>query len=126
MVTRRRGPPRGVSTLGCLFSLLLVAVVFYYGIDIGRVYWNYYKLLDQMKVSARFAQTQNDEQILRTLRGAVDELGLPEEAKRFVIRRTEAPRRIRIQTQYTVQLELPFTVRILNMKPEVEASLSTF
>ena len=123
MVTRRRGPPRGVSTLGCLFSLLIVAVVFYYGIDIGRVYWDYYKLLDQMKVAARFAQTQNDEQILRTLRGTVDELGLPEQAKRFVIRRTEAPRMIRIQTQYTVQIELPFTVRVVTMKPEAEARL---
>jgi hypothetical protein len=126
MVTRRRGPPRGVSTLGCLFSLLLVAVAFYYGIDIGRVYWNYYKLLDQMKVSARFAQTQNDEQILRSLRLTVDELGLPDQAKRFVIRRTDAPRMIRIRTEYNVQIELPFTVRILTMKPEVEASLSTF
>jgi hypothetical protein len=123
MVKRRSGPPRGVSTLGCLLSLLLVAVVFYYGIDIGRVYWDYYKLLDQMKVAARFAQTQNDEQILRTLRGTVDELGLPEQAKRFVIRRTEAPRMIRIGTQYTVQIELPFTVRILTMKPEAEARL---
>jgi hypothetical protein len=125
MVTRRRGQ-RGVSSLGCLFSLLIVAVVFYYALDIGRVYWDYYKLLDQMKVSARFAQTQNDEQILRALRGTVDELGLPEQAKRFVIRRTESPRRIRIRTEYNVPIELPFTVRILNMKPEVEASLSTF
>jgi hypothetical protein len=125
MVTRRRGQ-RGVSSLGCLFSLLVVAVVFYYGIDIGRVYWDYYKLLDQMKVSARFAQTQNDEQILRALRGTVDELGLPDQAKRFVIRRTQSPRLIRIRTEYNVPIELPFTVRILNMKPEVEASLSTF
>ena len=123
MVSRRRGPPRGVSTVGCLFSLLLVAVVFYYGIDIGRVYWDYYKLLDQMKVSARFAQTQNDEQILRTLRGTVDELGLPEQAKRFVIRRTASPRMIRIRTEYNVQIELPFTVRIITMKPEAEARL---
>jgi hypothetical protein len=43
-----------------------------------------------------------------------------------VIRRTESPRRIRIRTEYNVPIELPFTVRILNMKPEVEASLSTF
>jgi hypothetical protein len=125
MVTRRRGQ-RGVSSLGCLFSLLVVAIVFYYGIDIGRVYWDYYKLLDQMKVSARFAQTTNDEQILRALRGTVDELGLPDQAKRFVIRRTQSPRMIRIHTEYNVPIELPFTVRILNMKPEVEASLSTF
>jgi hypothetical protein len=123
MVSPRRGPPRGVSTVGCLFSLLIVAVVFYYSLDIGRVYWDYYKLLDQMKVSARFAQTQTDEQILRSLRGTVDELGLPDEAKRFVIRRTESPRTIRIRTEYNIQIELPFTVRILTMKPEVEARL---
>ncbi len=123
MVRARRGQPRGVSSIGCLFSLLIVVVVFYYGIDIGRAYWDYYKLLDQMKVSARFAQTQTDDQILRTLRGTVDELGLPDQAKRFVIRRIQSPRVIRIRTEYNVQIELPFTVRVLTMKPEVEARL---
>jgi hypothetical protein len=123
MVRARRGPPRGVSSLGCLFSLLVVAVVFYYGIDIGRVYWNYYKLLDQMKVSARFAQTQTDEQILRTLRGTVDELGLPDQAKRFVIRRNPSPATIQIRTEYNVEVELPFTVHVITLKPEAEARL---
>jgi len=123
MVSARRRQSRGASSLGCLFSLLLVAVVFYYGIDIGRVYWNYYKLLDQMKVSARFAQTQTDEQILRALRGTVDELGLPDQAKRFVIRRNPSPRTIQIRTEYNVEVELPFTVHVITLKPEAEARL---
>jgi hypothetical protein len=123
MVRARRGQPRGVSSLGCLFSLLLVAVVFYYGIDVGRVYWNYYALLDKMKVTARFAQTQTDEQILRSLQGTVDELGLPDQAKRFVIKRTPSPPTIRIRTEYTVEVALPFTVHVFTMKPEAEARL---
>ncbi|MGH7562762.1 MAG: hypothetical protein ACRENB_17285 [Gemmatimonadales bacterium] len=119
MVNPGRGR-RGVSTIGCLFTALIVAVVLYYTLDIGRAYWDYYKLLDQMKTTARFAQTQSDEQILRTLRGTVDELGLPFEAKRFVIRRFRTPPMVRIRTEYQVIVELPFTHRAIRFQPSVE------
>jgi hypothetical protein len=116
MVTRRSR--RGVSTLGCLFSLLIAAVVLYYAVDIGRVYWKYYRLTDEMATSARFASHNSDEEIRRHLAGIARDLDLPPEAQRFVIRRV--PPTVTIRTQYSVTIELPFHNRILTLKPHAE------
>src|ERR1044071_6003193 len=106
MVSWARASRRGGSKLGCLVALLIVAVVVYYGMDVGRIYWNYYRLKDEMETSARFASGQTDDQIMRHLGGIVQDLGLPPEARRFTIRRTG--NRVIIRSQYLVELDLPF------------------
>src|ERR1043166_9756159 len=93
MVTRAPERRRGGSTLGCLFSLLIVAVVLYYGLDLGRSYWSYYRLTDEMETSARFAQGQTDAQVVKHLAGVAQDLGLPPEAQRVVLRRKPEGRR---------------------------------
>ncbi len=110
---------RGVSTLGCLFSLLVAAIVLYYALDIGRVYWKFYKLKDEMTTSARFAQNNTDEDIQRQLSAVARDLELPAEAQRFVIRRSKEPPLVNIKTEYRVTIELPFHNRILVLKPNV-------
>jgi len=117
MVIRSR---RGASTLGCLFWLMIMVAVLYYGIDVGRAYWNYYSLLDEMSTSARFAQTTPDDQIMKHLVGVAQDLGLPPEAQRFVIRRVDHPRVVRISTRYTVVFDLPFTRKAVVMSPVAE------
>lgn len=110
---------RGVSTLGCLFSALIAAVILYYAVDVGRVYWRYYKLKDEMTTSARFAANNSDEEIKHQLAAVARDLELPNEAQRFVIRRTQEPRTVNIRTEYRVTIELPFHHRILTLKPNV-------
>lgn len=117
MILRRR---RGASTLGCLFSLLLMAVLLYYGVDIGRVFWKYYKLEDEMAQSARFASIRSDEEIIKHLIGVARDLELPPEAQRFRVRRTQNPSKVTIDTQYRITLELPFHHRIVLLKPHAE------
>lgn len=117
MVTRSR---RGASTLGCLFWLMIMVAVLYYGIDVGKAYWNYYSLLDEMSTSARFAQTTPDDQIMKHLVGVAQDLGLPAEAQRFVIRRVDHPRVVRISTRYTVVFDLPFKRKAVVMAPVAE------
>jgi phosphate/sulfate permease len=119
MVAFARGRNHGASTIGCLFTVLIFVAVLYYGVDIGRIYWNYYRLEDEMQTSARFASTQSDDQIRKHLVGVSEDLGLPAEARRFTIRRTEHPPTVSIKTSYTVELELPFNRRTLTMRPEV-------
>ncbi len=111
---------RGASTLGCLFAILLFMAVLYYGVDIGRVYWSYYRLKDEMETSARFAQTQPDEAIVKHLVGIAQDLSLPAEAQRFTIRRTEHPPVVTIRTKYSVDLELPFKRKRVTPTPVVE------
>ena len=39
---------RGASSIGCLFSLLVLAAVVYFGVNVGEVYWRYYQYRDDM------------------------------------------------------------------------------
>ena len=120
MVIETRRGRRGASTLGCLVAVLLFMAVLYYGVDIGRVYWNYYRLIDEMETSARFAQTQPDDAIMKHLIGITQDLSLPAEAQRFTIRRTEHPPIVTIKPRYSVDIELPFKRKHVTLNPSVE------
>ncbi len=120
MVSMARGSRRGASALGCLVAIMVFMAILYYGVDIGRTYWSYYRLKDEMETSARFAQTQPDVQIHRHLIGVAQDLGLPAEAQRFVIRHTEHPPMVTIRTSYSVVLVLPFTRKRITLTPLVE------
>ena len=120
MVSRTRESRRGASALGCLFAILIVVAVMYYGIDLGRIAWNFYKLKDEMETSARFAQTRTDAEIVKHLGGIAHDLGLPDEARRFEISRSKSPPVVKIKTQYHVEIDLPFQHRVLTMRPQVE------
>lgn len=111
---------RGAGTLGCLFTLLLFAGSLYYGLPVGNSYWRYTKLRDEMRTTVRFAQTIADDQMVRQLLLMVDQLQLPREARRIRVTRNPASRRIMIQTAWTEQLVLPFTVREIRYNPRVE------
>ena len=122
MVTTRRSQ-RGGSSLGCLFSLLLTAVLLYYGVHLGQVWWRYYELVDRMKIAARFAGNETDDQILRQLQTDAAEIGVPKQAQAFKIVRSENPRRIRITTTYSEKVELPFMHRAFTFAPIVTQGL---
>jgi hypothetical protein len=106
--------------LGCLFSLLLVVTVVYYGLPVVRLYFDYYRLVDEMRTNARFANTMTDDEMVRRLRLTVDELDLPSDAKRFVIQRSKSPPTVAIRTQYREFIELPFHRRAITFRPAVE------
>jgi hypothetical protein len=112
---------RGASSLGCLFTIMILMAILYYGVDLGRVYWNFYHFQDEMATSARFASTQDDDQIRRHLRGVAQDLGLPAEAQRITIKRTRDPGLVTIHSQYTVEILLPFTHKTLVLRPHAEA-----
>jgi hypothetical protein len=120
-VVARGRSRRGASTVGCLFTILILVALLYYGLDAGRIYWDYYRFRDEMETSARFASSQTDDQIRQHLRAFAQDLGLPSEAHRIVIRRTEYPPRVSIRTHYTVELLLPFTRKEITFTPVAEA-----
>jgi hypothetical protein len=98
----------GKSRAGCLLTLLVVILVTYYGFGIGQVYYRYWRLKDEMRTQARLAPGIDDDTIRRRLQHKVEELELPEEARRLRIRRTARPREINITTTYQDTLNLPF------------------
>jgi hypothetical protein len=103
--------------------LLILVAVLYYGLEAGRIYWDFYRFRDEMETSARFAASQTDDQIRQHLRGFAEDLGLPNEAQRILIRRTEHPPKVTIRTHYTVELLLPFTRKEITLTPVAEARL---
>src|SRR3990172_10366793 len=92
---------RGASSTGCLVSLLLFVGVLYYGVNIGEVWFRYYRMVDELKTQARLAAAIDDATIRRRLQAAAGEIGLPDEAARNIsVRRTATPREIRLETAY--------------------------
>jgi len=109
---------RGAGRLGCLITLLLLAGVVYFGVNVGEVYLRYYRYRDAMAQAARFAQTRSDDAIRRGLANVADSLGLPPAAGRVQVRRTN--RGIAIEATYIEIVELPGTVREFEFHPRVE------
>lgn len=107
MVSDRR---RGASSAGCLLSLLVFVAVLYYGVNIGEVFFRYYRLLDEIQTQSRLAPGIDDGTIRRRIQSAVEEIGVPDSAggRQLLIRRTASPREIVIETRYSESVSLPF------------------
>lgn len=111
MVTRRRG----ASSLGCLFSLLIVAAAIYFGVNVGEAYWRFYEFQDDMRQEVTLrAHSQNDA-ILTRLRAAADSLGLPDDASDISI--TRADKTITVEADYAELVEMPMIVRSIHFHP---------
>ena len=113
---------RGVSTLGCLVPLLLLAVVVYFGYPAGEAYFKFYQYKDAMGQEARFASTVTDEHIRRRLVALADSLHMPTGAELVSIERT--PGTVTISAEYTEIIRLPFNKEhVLTFRPWVRSRL---
>jgi hypothetical protein len=111
----------GAGSLGCLFTLLIVAALVYFGINVGEGYWRFYQFQDDMRQEVRFAaHTQND-LILSRLRASADSLGLPDDAHAISLHRTE--HLITIEAAYDERIELPGYARDVHFHPHAEGPL---
>jgi hypothetical protein len=109
---------RGASTLGCLFSMLIVVALVYFGVNIGAPFLRYYQFRDAMRQEVRFAERKTDSQIIATLRLKADSLGLPAQAYRINVRRT--PGGITLWTDYSETIDFPFVTRDVSFRPVAE------
>ena len=108
---------RGKSRIGCLFSLLLIAVLAYVGVQVGNIYFRYYAFEDQMRQQARFASQLTDSAIRRNLSFSADSLGLPPAVHDLQIVRSG--RTIVISTAYAEVLDLRVYTRHFRFSPRV-------
>lgn len=113
---------RGRASLGCLFTLLLLAAALYFGVNIGEVYWRFYRYQDAMQQEARFAHMRSDQVITRRLATVAESLGLPDPARQPQIRRDDTSRRIFISAAYSERVELPGFVRTYSFAPRAEGT----
>ena len=115
---------RGASSTGCLFSLLLFVGLLYYGVNIGAVWFRYYRMIDELKTQARMAAAIDDATIRRRLQAAATEIGLPDEAvSNIAVRRTPTPREIRLETKYSETVVLPLFRHTFHFNPKAHQPL---
>ncbi len=111
---------RGATRTGCLFLVLVVVAVVYFGLPIGGMYIRYYRMENEMRTQARFAPSIDNGTIRRRLLQTVDDLGLPLVAgSRLKILRTRRPRQIVISISWEETIILPFYTRVQRFAPEV-------
>jgi hypothetical protein len=112
----------GATRLGCLIPLLIVAIVVYFAIDFGQVYFRAYQFEDAMGSEARFATTLTDDAITRRLAALADSLQLPPGAELITIVRS--PRMISISSDYDEIIRLPLKKeQVIHFHPQASASL---
>jgi hypothetical protein len=117
LVARRRG----ASSMGCLFRLLIVAAVIYFGVNIGGAYWRFYQFQDDMRQIVAFAPHTSNEAVIAKLRASADSLNLPPEAGQISIRRNETM--LGIEADYYEHVELPMYARDVHFHPHAEGPL---
>jgi hypothetical protein len=125
MVTRAssRLGRRGASSLGCLLTLLIFVAALYYGVNIGEVFFRYYRLLDEMQSQARVAAALDDGTIVRRIQATAQDIGLPDEAQRIRIIRRPSPREIIIETTYSETVTLPLFTHTFRLHPQATQPL---
>ena len=117
----------GKSRFGCLFSLLIVAVGIYVGVQVAEVYFRYYRLQDYVKEQVDFASVVTDDVILRRLIAYSDSLGVPLGQRDWIVRRTWSPKEITISARYQDSIRINILglhkVFVVEFKPNGRRSL---
>jgi hypothetical protein len=108
----------GATTLGCLFTALVLGAGGYFGSKVAKVYWNHYTFQESMSQYARMAAVLTDAQIVSRLSAKADSLDLPAEAADVTVLRTG--RHIAIQADYVQNVELPLHIRQFHFTPKAE------
>ena len=110
--------------MGCLLSLLVLVAVLYYGVNIGEVYFRYYRILDEMQTQSRIAAALDNGTIQRRIADAIQDIGLPDDAaSNLQITRSLTPRQITIETEYSETVHLPLFVHTFNLHPKATEPL---
>lgn len=111
----------GRSSLGCLFTLLLLVTAVYFAFQLAEPYWRYYQYVDTIRQAARFSDGTSNATLEKQIHAKADSLGLPPEAYRLRFNRTA--RTIIISTEYEEEVALPGYTRHYRFQPRVEAPL---
>ena len=109
---------RGVTKFGCLLGTLLLVATIYFGLKIGKVYWDASDYESEMKANAQGAELLTDKQIHDRIVAKADSLGLPDEAKEITVERVG--RHITVSADYVVLVELPLHTRSIHFSPRYE------
>ena len=110
----------GLTKLGCLVWVLLVAAVLYFGLPIVENHIRYLQYRDRIRQELRFRSGLPNERIKRNLQMAADSLGLPPEAGEVVITRQSGT--ITVEADYEEIIHLPGMNKSIRYRPKASDS----
>ena len=112
----------GISRVGCLFPLLILALAVYFAMDFGEAYFRFYQFKDAMGQEARFSTDKTDAQIATRLSALADSLELPPGAELVTVDRTTTT--ITISSDYDEIIRLPMKkFQVIHFHPLVMSRL---
>jgi len=106
---------RGMTKMGCLMTLLVLAAIGYFGANAGQTYWRFYQYQDAMEQEVRFRANQPIPQIRTRLRNIADSLGLPPDAGIVSVKKNG--KQILIEAHYEETIELPGFKKEVHFEP---------
>ena len=109
-----------ITLLGGAVAMPLVA---YAQERVRRVGVLMYTTPDEPESQARIAAGLDNGTIARRIAAAVDDIGVPDSARRVVVRRTLEPREITISTDYSETVDLPFFTHTFVFHPKATQPL---
>jgi hypothetical protein len=112
-------PRAGAARFGCLFTLLIVAAVMYFGVNAGEVYWRYLQYKEAMDQEVRFRSFLPNARIRENLANIADSLGLPEDAGVVTVTRERG--RVTVEAHYEDVIELPGYRKEIHFEPRASS-----
>ena len=99
------GLRRGASKLGCLFQLMVLAAIGFFGANVGEVFWRYFQFKDAVTQEAKFHANRPIPEMRQRIRFIADSMGMPQEAGIALVRHAE--RLTLVEVHYDDTLILP-------------------
>ena len=119
-----RSDRRGAGSISVMFWLVLLGLTIHVGVKLIPMYMHFENMKDEMTIKAGVAQVLKDEEIVRDLVNKAKELRLPLGPDSFIVVRDEDQRRMKISTQWDVELSFlgGAYIRRFHFAPVVEES----
>lgn len=113
---------KGASKLKVYLSLILSLLVIHIGIKLVPMYMDAARMEDEMSTKAGLAQFLKDEEIRADLVRKANDLDLPLTAESFILKRDEERRRMKIGTQWDVEVSFLWGTyrRTFHFEPAVD------
>lgn len=113
---------KGASKLKVYLSLILLLLVIHIGIKLVPMYMDAARMEDEMSTKAGLAQFLKDEEIRADLVRKANDLDLPLTAESFILKRDEERRRMKIGTQWDVEVSFLWGTyrRTFHFEPAVD------
>ena len=113
---------KGASQFKVYFFLLLLFLAIHVGLKLIPMYMDAARMEDEMTMKASVAQVVRDEEIMYDLVKKAKELELPLTADNFILQRDENTHRMKISTQWNVEVNFLWGVyiRTFHFAPAVD------